>query len=98
MGPDMLFSDFGSMRSPDASHEVRVLEKVLFGVDVRIVIDPGMPPDEMRVISPVDDSILSEINDIKVLEDGSVTYKASLKMPLEHITVDLRGLEGKCDT
>jgi len=91
----MMFSTFGSMRSPDASHEVRVLEKVLFGAKVRIIIDPGMPPDELRLTSPADDSVLSEINDIKVLEDGSVTYKASLKMPLKYITVDLRDPEGK---
>lgn len=95
MVPDMLFSDFGSMRNPDASHEVRVLEKVLFGANVRIIADPEMPPDEMWVLSPVDNSILSEINDIKVQEDGSITYKASLKRPLEYVTVDLRGLEEK---
>jgi hypothetical protein len=90
-----LFSDYGSMRSPEASREVKVLEKVLFGAKVRIVIDPEMPPDEMRVLSPMDDSILSEINDIKVQEDGSITYKASLKRPLEYVTIDLRGPEGK---
>jgi hypothetical protein len=91
--PDMLFSDFGSMRNPDASHEVRVLEKVLFGAKVRIVIDPEMPPDELRLLSPVDDSVLSEITDIKVQEDGSVTYKASMKMPLKYVTLDLKGPE-----
>jgi hypothetical protein len=31
----------------------------------------------------------------KVQEDGSITYKASLKRPLEYVTIDLRGPEGK---
>lgn len=89
--PDMLFSDFGSLRSPDASHEVRVLEKALFGAKVRIVIDPEMPPDEMWVLSPADNDILSKIRDIKLQEDGSITYMAEFKKPADFILLDLGG-------